>query len=313
MRKFIALLAIVGATFVVAMSQTSGAFLDGREQQPCQEDNVRPATMTLASPWSGSVRWDGIDGKKSYDGKKSHDEVSNDANQCNGKIDQEAKNKPFAWVDNKNINKNPQFALVGSNDSWNNQSNETWIDQSQHAKAVQANVLWQGVSVNGDSATWHGRGGPSLSNDADQSNHKIDQDAQNWAFAWVDNKNVNFNPQFTLVGNNSSWNNQSNQTAIDQSQSVKAAQVNVAGQAIQVGPPIDPSNNADQSNGKIDQDAENKPHAGVDNKNVNFNPQFTVVGNNSSTNNQSNQTAIDQSQQVGALQLNALSQTIGLG
>ena len=236
-----------------------------------------------------------------------------DADQCNGKLEQEAKNKPFAWVDNKNINKNPQFALAGSNDSWNKQSNETWIDQSLDAKAVQANVLWQGISADGGSATWHGRGSPPLSNDADQSNHKLGQDAQNWAFAWVDNKNVNFNPQFTLVGNNSSWNKQSNEKWIDQSQSAQAAQVNVGGQAIQVSPPIDPSNDADQSNGKLEQEAKNEPHSGVENKNVNFNPQFTLVGNNSSTNDQSNETAIDQSQQVGALQLNALTQSIGLG
>jgi hypothetical protein len=269
--------------------------------------------MNLASPWSESVRWDGIDGKKSYDGKKSHDAVSNEADQCNGKIDQEATNKPFAWVDNENKNVNPQFTLVGSNSSSNWQSNDTWIDQSQHTKAKQANVLWQGISVAHAPAPWQGGGGPPLSNDADQSNHKIDQDAQNWASSWVDNKNVNFNPQFTLVGNNSSRNWQQNNTSIDQSQSVKAAQVNAAGQGIQVGPPIDPSNDADQSNGKIDQDAWNKPHAGVDNKNVNFNPQFTLVGNNDSSNTQSNNTAIDQSQHVGALQLNALGQAIGLG
>jgi len=307
MRKFIALLAIVGATVVVALSQTSGAFLDGHEQ-PCQNDNVRPATMNLSSPWTGSARWDGIDGKK-----KSHDGVSNEADQCNGKIDQYAKNSPFAWVDNENKNVNPQFTLVGSNNSSNWQSNDTWIDQSQHAKALQANALWQGVSVTHAPAPWQGGGGPPLSNDADQSNHKIDQDAQNWAFAWVDNKNVNFNPQFTLVGSNNSANWQQNNTSIDQSQTVKAAQVNAADQSIQVGPPIDPSNNADQSNGKIDQDAWNKPHAGVDNKNVNFNPQFTLVGDNNSSNTQSNNTAIDQSQHVGALQLNVLGQAIGLG
>ena len=124
---------------------------------------------------------------------------------------------------------------------------------------------------------------------------------------------MNFNPQFTLVGNNSSSNTQSNSTSIDQSQDVKAAQVNLAGQAIHVGPPIDPSNDADQSNGKLQQKATNEPHASVDNDNVNFNPQFTVVGNNSSSNTQSNSTSIDQSQHAGALQLNGVLQSIGLG
>jgi hypothetical protein len=46
---------------------------------------------------------------------------------------------------------------------------------------------------------------------------------------------------------------------------------------------------------------------------VNFNPQFTLVGDNSSSNTQSNSTSVDQSQSVGALQLNALTQSIGLG
>jgi hypothetical protein len=306
-RKFTALLAIAGATLVVALSQTSGAFIDGSHEQPCQENDRRPPAMTLDSPWSDNVRWNGIDGKKSHDG------LSNEADQCNGEIDQEATNKPFAWLENENKNKNPQFTLVGSNWSSNDQSNDTWIDQSQYTKAAQANVLWQGIWVAHAPAAWQGGGGPPLSNDADQSNHKIVQDAQNWAFAWVDNKNVNFNPQFTLVGSNNSTNTQSNETSIDQSQNVKAAQVNVAGQAIQVGPPIDPSNDADQSNGKIDQEAWNKPHAFVDNKNVNFNPQFTLVGDNNSSNTQSNNTSIDQSQHVGALQLNVLGQAIGLG
>ncbi|HMF04457.1 MAG TPA: hypothetical protein VKH17_06550 [Acidimicrobiia bacterium] len=307
MRKFIALLAIVGATIVVALSQTSGAYLDGHEQ-PCQ-DNRKPETTAL---WSGmNLRYDG---QKMVDGyHKKSDGVSNDADQHNGKLCQEAKNEPHAWVDNDNKNINPQFTLVGSNDSWNNQSNDTWIDQSQHAKAVQANALWQGISVNHPPAGWLGGGGPPLSNDADQSNGKLEQEAKNKPFAWVDNDNVNFNPQFTLVGSNSSWNNQSNETSIDQSQHAKAAQVNAAGQGIHVGPPIDPSNNADQSNGKLQQEAKNEPHAGVDNKNVNFNPQFTLVGNNSSTNSQSNETSIDQSQHAGALQLNVLGQAIGLG
>lgn len=307
MRKFVALLAIVGAAIVVALSQTSGAFIDGQEQS-CQQ-NRKPEAAAL---WSGmNLRYDG---QKTVDGiHKKSDGVSNDADQHNGQLCQEAKNEPHAWVDNDNKNINPQFALFGSNDSWNTQSNDTWIDQSQHAKAVQANALWQGITVNHAPAGWLGGGGPALSNDADQRNGKLQQEAENKPFAWVDNDNVNFNPQFTLIGNNSSTNNQSNETWIDQSQHAEAAQVNAADQQIHVGPPIDPSNDADQSNGQLQQKAKNEPHAGVDNKNVNFNPQFTVVGNNSSSNNQSNETAIDQSQHAGALQLNVLGQAIGLG
>ncbi len=304
MRKFVLLLAVVGATVAVALSQASSAVIDGGSEQPCQENSRMLFSGT-------NLRYDGqrvVDGvQKQPDGG-----VSNEADQRNGKLCQDAKNEPHAWVDNDNINKNPQFALFGSNDSTNDQSNHTWIDQSQHAKAVQANVLWQGISVNHPLA-WGSGGGPALSNDADQKNGKLEQKAKNKAFAWVDNDNVNFNPQFTLVGNNTSTNTQSNSTWIDQSQHAKAAQVNAAGQAIQVGPPIDPSNNADQSNGKLQQKAENKPKAAVDNKNVNFNPQFTVVGGSSSSNNQSNTTSIDQSQHAGALQLNVLGQSIGLG
>jgi hypothetical protein len=88
---------------------------------------------------------------------------------------------------------------------------------------------------------------------------------------------------------------------------------NVAGQAIHVGPPIDPVNDADQSNGKLEQDARNEPKAFVHNDNVNFNPQFTLVGNNSSSNTQSNSTSVDQSQNAGALQLNGVLQSIGQG
>src|SRR5437763_4952383 len=306
MRKFVVLLAVVGSTIAVVLSQTSGAFvMDGGREQSCQE-NIKERVL-----WSGvNLRYDG---NKVFDGVRKDGGISNDADQHNGKLCQDAKNEPHAWVHNENKNFDPQFALVGSNDSWNSQSNDTWIDQSQNAKAVQANVLWQGISVNHPQAGWLGGGGPALSNDADQKNGKLEQHAKNKPFAWVDNDNVNFNPQFTLVGNNSSSNTQSNSTSIDQSQNAKAAQVNAAGQAIQVGPPIDPSNDADQKNGKLQQSTKNEPHAGVDNKNVNFNPQFTLVGNNSSSNTQSNSTSIDQSQNVGALQLNAALQAIGLG
>jgi len=80
-----------------------------------------------------------------------------------------------------------------------------------------------------------------------------------------------------------------------------------------VGPPIDPSNDAEEHNGKLEQEAKNKPQSSVENKNVNFNPQFTIVGDNNSSNTQSNNTSIDQSQHAGALQLNVLGQAIGLG
>ena len=152
---------------------------------------------------------------------------------------QEAKNEPFAWVKNKNKNFNPQFGLLFANNSSSNwQSNETWIDQSQNAKAAQANVLWQGISVNGGPAgtgLWNGGGGPPLKNDADQNNEELDQEAKNEPFAFVYNKNVNFNPQFTLVGNNSSSNTQSNSTSIDQSQNVGALQLNALAQSIGLG------------------------------------------------------------------------------
>ena len=229
MRKFVALLAIVGATVVVALSQTGGAFIDGG-QQSCQE-NRKPEAAAL---WSGmNLRYDGHKMVDAY--HKKSDGVSNDADQRNGKLCQEAKNEPHAWVDNDNKNINPQFTLVGGNDSWNNQSNATWIDQSQDANAVQANALWQGVTVNHPPGSWLGGGGPRLSNDADQKNGKLEQEAKNKPFAWVDNDNVNFNPQFTLVGNNSSTNNQSNETSIDQSQQAGALQLNVLGQAIGLG------------------------------------------------------------------------------
>jgi hypothetical protein len=306
MRKFVVLLAVVGASVAAVFTQTGFAGVE--HEQQCQE-NTRALWPEM------NLRYDD---QKMVDGyqKQSHALVENDAEQRNERLCQEAKNEPEAFVFNKNKNIDPQFALVGTNDSANWQSNETWIDQSQNAKAAQANVLWQGISVNGGppgAGLWSGGGGPPLKNDADQTNEELNQKAKNEAFAFVFNKNVNFNPQFTLVGNNSSSNWQSNNTSIDQSQNAKAAQVNVGGQAIHVGPPIDPVNDADQSNGTLNQTAKNEPKAIVGNKNVNFNPQFTLVGNNSSSNTQSNSTSVDQSQNVGALQLNALAQSIGLG
>jgi hypothetical protein len=310
MRKFVVLLAVVGASVGVLFTQASSAFIMNGGHEQCGQEDPRAL-------WSGmNLRYDG---QRMVDGyhKKSHAFVENDAEQSNESLCQNAENKPFAGVHNKNKNFNPQFGLLfASNSSTNDQSNETWIDQSQHAKAAQANVLWQGISVNGGPpgpGLWHGGGGPPLKNDAEQDNEELNQTAENKAFAWVGNKNVNFNPQFTLLGSNTSTNHQSNSTSIDQSQHVKAAQVNLGGQAIQVGPPIDPVNGAEQKNEELNQEAKNEPHAFVDNKNVNFNPQFTLVGNNTSSNTQSNTTSIDQSQHAGALQLNVLGQTIGLG
>ena len=129
MRKFVVLLAVVGATVAVVLTQTSVALMS-REQQ-CEKQS-REATL-----WSGmNLRYDGqrvVDGvQKQPDGG-----ISNDADQYNGKLCQEAKNEPHAWVDNDNINKNPQFTLVGSNDSSNSQSNDTWIE------AASANGSWR--------------------------------------------------------------------------------------------------------------------------------------------------------------------------
>jgi hypothetical protein len=313
MRKFVVLLAVVGATVGVLFTQASSAFIMNGGHEQCGQEVRRAPEL-----WSGSnLRYDGQKVVDGYQQKEQHGYIENDADQSNEELCQDAKNKPFAGVHNENKNFNPQFGLLFANNSSSNwQSNETWIDQSQNAKAAQANVLWQGISVNGGPpgpGVWNGGGGPPLENDAEQENEELNQTAKNEAFAWVGNKNVNFNPQFTLLGSNTSSNTQSNSTSIDQSQNVKAAQVNVAGQAIQVGPPIDPVNDAEQENEGLNQTAENKPHAFVDNKNVNFNPQFTLVGNNSSSNTQSNSTSIDQSQNAGALQLNALAQSIGLG
>jgi len=226
MRKFVVLLAVVGATVAVVLTQTSVAFIS-REQQ-CEENS-------RAMLPESNLRYDG---QKVVDGvqqQEQHGFVENDADQRNGKLCQEAKNEPEAFVFNKNKNIDPQFALLGTNDSANWQSNETWIDQSQNAKAVQANVLWQGISVNHPPAGWVGGGGPPLVNDADQKNGKLKQDAKNEPFAWVGNKNVNFNPQFTLVGSNSSTNNQSNSTSIDQSQNAGALQLNALAQSIGLG------------------------------------------------------------------------------
>ena len=39
MRKFVLLLAVVGATVAVALSQASSAVIDGGSEQPCQENS----------------------------------------------------------------------------------------------------------------------------------------------------------------------------------------------------------------------------------------------------------------------------------
>src|SRR5258708_11098097 len=109
MRKFVVLLAVVGATVAVVLTQTSVALMTRGQQ--CQEQS-REATL-----FSGmNLRYDGqrmVDGVQ----KQSDSGVSNEADQHNGKLCQDAKNEPHAWVDNDNFNKNPQFTLVGSNDS----------------------------------------------------------------------------------------------------------------------------------------------------------------------------------------------------
>jgi hypothetical protein len=64
-------------------------------------------------------------------------------------------------------------------------------------------------------------------------------------------------------------------------------------------PPIDPENDAEQTNGELDQDAENEPETYVDNTNVNFNPQLTLVGSNYHSSERENETNVDQSQHAG--------------
>src|SRR5256886_12951701 len=149
MREFVVLLAIVGATVAVALSQAGSAIMDGGREQPCQEkqrEAVFTRGLSPSGPSSGmNLRYDGrrvVDGVQKQDGG-----VSNEADQLNGKLCQDAKNEPHAWVDNDNKNFNPQFALVGNNDSSNTQSNSTSIDQSQNAGALQLNVAGQSIGL----------------------------------------------------------------------------------------------------------------------------------------------------------------------
>lgn len=297
-RRLVLLLAIVGVMIGLVVAQTGHAFM--MEPRQCDRGGLFDRTSS------------GGPNGMSYERRSA--EIENDADQSNETLCQRAENRPRAYVFNENKNINPQFTLVGNNSQTNNQSNPTWIDQSQSAKAVQANLAFQSIWVNwARPGGYVGGGGPPIENDADQSNDNLTQTAYNRPEAWVFNKNVNFNPQFTLVGNNSQSNTQSNPTTIDQSQHAGAGQVNVTGQSIQLGTPIDPENDADQDNGTLNQQAHNEPKSVVGNKNVNFNPQFTLVGNNSQTNDQSNDTSIDQSQHAGAGQGNLAGQSIQLG
>jgi hypothetical protein len=320
MKRIVWLLAIVGAMLGLVFSQTGTAFeIPDRERQPCQEEERARGPMFLNGSSEG-----GANRSSDEFGRQPQPELSNEAEQCNGELDNEAKNEPYADIDQKNINKNPQFTLFGNNSQTNHQSNRLWLDQSQNAPAVQANILGQGIADYGNGGrggpggphvAWFGGGGAPLSNEADQSNHELDQEAENKPDAYIDQWNVNFNPQFTLVGDNTQTNHQSNKLWLDQSQNAPAAQVNVAEQSIYRGlaPPVDPVNDADQSNGELDQEAENKPDADVDQKHVNFNPQFTLVGNNSQSNSQGNGASVDQSQDAGALQGNVAGQALQQG
>ena len=68
--------------------------------------------------WSGSnLRYDGQKVVDGYQQKEQHALVENDADQSNEELCQDAKNKPFAGVHNKNKNFNPQFGLLFANNS----------------------------------------------------------------------------------------------------------------------------------------------------------------------------------------------------
>ena len=316
-RRVIALLAVVGVTVAIALSQSGNAFVsppDG-ERNACEEEVRRDMNLPLyGGKYSGGNNFDG----KHSDNKHSGGGLSNEAEQCNGTLHQKAKNKPVAVVVPVNANVVPQLTLVGDNHQANKQSNNTWIDQSQHVKAAQVNAAFQNIWDGGGAAgpnAFRGGGGAPLSNEADQSNHELEQKATNKPLAAVVPINANVAPQLTLVGDNYQVNKQSNNTWIDQSQQAKAAQVNVAGQSIeqQPAPPIDPTNDADQSNGSLEQKATNKPLAAAVPINANVAPQVTLVGDNHQFNGQSNNTGIDQSQDAGAFQGNFAGQLIQQG
>ena len=235
-RRVVVLLGVVGVTLGLAMSQSGGAFVMEHEQQPCQE-RVRGGDMTL--PWDGLGKYVKDGNSNGYEQKKkSRAELSNDAEQCNGTLYSEPKNEPDAYIYQKNENKNPQFTLVGNNYEYNKQKNNLWLDQSQNAPAAQLNVAGQSIADHGGAPganAFHGGGGAPLSNDTDQENQHLKQKAENKPDAYLGQKNFNFNPQFTLVGNNSQTNYQGNNASVDQSQDAGATQGNLVGQSIQQG------------------------------------------------------------------------------
>jgi hypothetical protein len=309
-RRIVWLLAIVGVMVGLVVSQTGHAFMEIPRQQPCEEERRGPPAT-----WFGGGSADTQSGGN-FVGRPGGGELSNDADQCNGNIKQWGVNKPCADVDQKNKNFNPQFTLKGNNYQYNKQRNEADIDQSQEQEAAQVNAAGQSIVANEGPGSYSGGGGGApLKNDADQTNQGIYQGAWNQPYTDLDQKNINFNPQFTVWGNNTEYNRQKNEADIDQSQEQEAAQVNATGQSIWRGPapPVDPVNDADQSNGGIYQGAYNRPHTDLDQKNINFNPQVTVFGSNSQSNYQSNDADIDQSQEQEAAQANFAGQSLQQG
>lgn len=298
MRRVIGLLAIVAASVGLLLSQTSSAFMID-ERQPCAEDRGRGGGGFAGANFVGG----------------RNEGLKNDADQCNGQIKQWGVNKPYADVDQKNFNIGPQYSMKGNNYQYNRQWNDADIDQSQEQEAAQVNVAGQSISENRGPGTYVGGGGAPLKNDADQENQAIYQGAWNQPYLDLDQKNINFSPQYSVLGDNYQYNKQGNDADIDQSQEQEAAQVNVAGQSIQRGtaPPVDPENDADQSNGSIWQGAYNRPHTDLDQKNINFSPQMTVWGDNHQSNYQSNDADVDQSQEQEAAQGNFAGQSIQQG
>ena len=103
MRKFVVLLAVVGATVGVLFTQASSAFIMNGDHEQCGQEERRAPEL-----WSGSnLRYDGQKMVDGYQQKEQHAVVENDADQNNETLCQEAKNEPFAWVKNKNKYFNP--------------------------------------------------------------------------------------------------------------------------------------------------------------------------------------------------------------
>jgi hypothetical protein len=309
MRRIVWLLAVVGAMVGLVFSQTGNAvMIPPHEEQPCQEDRRPPPTF-----WTGGT----------YVGQPNGG-LSNDADQCNGEIKQWGVNKPYADIDQKNKNESPQYTMYGDNYQYNKQKNEADIDQSQEQEAFQGNFAFQEIATN-EQPPWtgngeasplvNGGGGAPLSNDADQTNESIDQHAWNQPYLDLEQKNKNVSPQMTVWGDNYQYNKQSNEADVDQSQEQEAAQVNFAAQSIErnVAPPVDPENDADQTNESIDQGAYNHPYTDLEQKNINASPQVTVWGDNYQSNHQSNDADVDQSQEQEAAQANFAGQSIQEG